>query len=150
DDEAAWIFADDPASGVGLGDGVGLGSSLGFAKNHLGGEGAPITLAGAPPAMEISSRRGVALGFGGQIPASETKISTLFGVDRGLWPGAKISIHGMVLPESKIAFAEKDRHHESTVKTSTPLPPVGSLIEGEGTRLDSGEVDLTQIFVKNP
>lgn len=146
DGEVAWILAEEPSSQVGTEAGVGFGSSLAFARKTLGEETKVELPQGMPPFYRFARLRRVAFGFEENPLRPESKISRILVFDEDLLPGARISFQGIALPESRVAFASGGLRHEARVQLEGASLPVGTLVEGEGVRDETGRLVLSRFF----
>lgn len=143
----AWIYAEGDPAVVGTRLGVGLGSSLAFAEKTLG-KSSPETL---PAPLGELQRFDKLPGVVVKLGAGEKRpLAALLVFDRALLPGGALSLRGVMLPESRIAFAQDGRYHETLVQAKNQLPAVGAMLEGEGTRQEDGSISLQKTFALNP
>jgi hypothetical protein len=145
----AWISARSEASGVGTREGVGFGSSFGFARAQLGEPSLAPLPEEAAPRYTFSKLRGVAFGFGKKDPSPADRVEEILLFDESLLPGAKVSFRGLVLSGGRVAFDAAGVRHEAAVKAAA-LPPVGALVEADGTRERDGSLSLGKLFAADP
>jgi hypothetical protein len=150
DGQIAWIFAESAAAKVGTESGVGIGSTLSFARKKLGREKS-LSLPGNPTEWVefIDAHSNVRLSFGAT-PTEASLLEKILLARESLLPNHNISLRGIVLAGSRVAFLDGNQRHEAAVNTAMSLPVIGALVEGEGTRQNSGAIQLTRQFAVNP